>query len=112
MEYLNILLMGPAKPGQNQFTQFFPLILIIGVFYFFMLRPQMKKQKEEKKFRESLQKGDSVVTIGGLHGKIVEVEGATVVLEVATGVRLRFEKSAISLNTNTAATGSNALEKK
>jgi preprotein translocase subunit YajC len=77
-----------------------------------MLRPQMKKQKEEKKFRESLQKGDSVVTIGGLHGKIVEVEGATVVLEVATGVRLRFEKSAISLNTNTAPAGGNALEKK
>jgi preprotein translocase subunit YajC len=77
-----------------------------------MLRPQMKKHKEEKKFRESLQKGDSVVTIGGLHGKIVEVEGATVVLEVATGVRLRFEKSAISLNTNTNAAGGNALEKK
>ncbi|MBX7127730.1 MAG: preprotein translocase subunit YajC [Flavobacteriales bacterium] len=68
------------------------------VFYFFMIRPQQKKAKEAKKFRESLQKGIKVVTIGGLHGKVVEVSDKTVLIEAADGVKLRFEKSAIALD--------------
>lgn len=68
------------------------------VFYFFMIRPQHKKAKEAKKFRESLQKGIKVVTIGGLHGKVVEVSDKTVLIEAADGVKLRFEKSAIALD--------------
>ena len=90
--------MSPPKEGQSPIASFLPIILIVGVFYFFMIRPQMKKQKEEKKFREGLKKGDSVVTIGGVHGKIVEVETSTFLVEVATGVRLRFEKAAVSMN--------------
>ena len=68
------------------------------VFYFFMIRPQQKKAKEAKKFRESLQKGIKVVTIGGLHGKVVEVSDKTVLIEAADGVKLRFEQSAIALD--------------
>lgn len=69
---------------------------IILVFYFFMIRPQQKKAKDQKKFREELTKGMHVVTIGGLHGKLVELEEATVTVEVDRGVRLTFDRSAIS----------------
>lgn len=69
--------------------------LMIGVFYFFMIRPQMKKQKELKKFRENLATGDKIVTIGGIHGKILEVTDTTV-LVTSEGTKLRFDKSAVA----------------
>jgi preprotein translocase subunit YajC len=69
--------------------------MILLVFYFFMIRPQMKKQKELKKFRESLKAGDKVVTIGGVHGKILEVNDSTVLVS-SEGTKIRFEKSAIA----------------
>lgn len=69
---------------------------MILVFYFFMIRPQQKKAQEQKKFRESLAKGANVLTIGGLHGRVVEVTDATVVLEVDRGTRLTFEKTSIA----------------
>ena len=72
--------------------------LLMVVFYFFMIRPQQKKAKEARKFRESLQKGAKVVTIGGIHGKVVEVNDTTVLLEVDSNVKLRFEKSAIAMD--------------
>jgi len=53
-----------------QFGQFIPLVLIIVVFYFFMIRPQLKKSKDQKKFRENIKIGDKIITIGGIHGKI------------------------------------------
>lgn len=65
------------------------------VFYFFMIRPQMKKQKELKKFREGLTVGDKVVTIGGIHGKVLEVSESTVLIAADSG-KLRVDKSAIS----------------
>ena len=70
---------------------------IILIFYFFMIRPQQKKQKDHKKFVEEIKKGDHVITIGGVHGKVVSVEDALVVLDVDKGVKMTFEKSAISL---------------
>jgi preprotein translocase subunit YajC len=70
--------------------------LMFVVFYLFMIRPQMKKTKEDKKFRDELQKGAKVVTIGGIHGKVVEVKEAYVSIEVANGVKLKVEKTAIS----------------
>lgn len=72
--------------------------LLMVVFYFFMIRPQQKKAKDAKKFRESLQKGSKVITIGGIHGKVVEVNDATVLLEVDNNVKLRFEKSAVAMD--------------
>ena len=71
------------------------IVLMIGVFYFFMIRPQMKKQKELKKFRENLAAGDKVVTIGGIHGKILEITETTILIS-SEGTKLRFDKSAIS----------------
>lgn len=77
-------------------ASFLPFLLIIVVFYFFMIRPQMKRQKQEKVFREALSKGAKVVTTGGMHGKIAEIDDTSIVLEVQTGIRIRMEKSAIS----------------
>lgn len=99
-----ILLFAPAQGAEgsssSSLLSFLPLVLIILVFYLFFIRPQMKKSKEQKKFRESLKKGDKVVTIGGIHGKIAEIDETTVVLEVGNQVRLTFEKSAIALDTS------------
>lgn len=75
--------------------QIIMLVMILVVFYFFMIRPQMKKQKEQKKFRENLKAGDKVVTIGGIHGKILEVADSTVLIS-SEGTKIRFEKSAIA----------------
>ena len=101
---LNILLMAPPQ-GQGQqssWMTFIPLLLIVVVFYFFFIRPQMKRSKEQKKFRESLQKGQKVITIGGIHGRIVEIQDTTVTIEVDANVRFRVEKSAIAIdNTQT-----------
>jgi len=105
MNLLYILLFAPAQTqegsGSNSLLSFLPLVLIILVFYLFFIRPQMKKSKEQKKFRESLKKGDKVITIGGIHGKIAEIDETTVVLEVGNQMRLTFEKSAIALDSST-----------
>ena len=66
--------------------------------YFFMIRPQQKKQKETKKFIEEIKKGEDVVTIGGLHGKVSSVEGDVVILELDRGFKVKVEKSAISMD--------------
>lgn len=74
---------------------FLPFILIIAVFYFFMIRPQQKRQKELNNFRDALKKGDQIVTTGGIYGKVSEVKDDVIVVEVAEGVKMRFDKSAI-----------------
>ena len=76
------------------------LLLLLGIvviFYFFMIRPQQKKQKEQRKFIEQIKKGDQVVTIGGIHGRISSIEGDTVILDVEKGGKLKIEKSSVSL---------------
>lgn len=75
---------------------FGPLLLIMVVFFFFIIRPQMKKAKESKKFREELQKGANIVTIGGIHGKVLEIRDTTVLIEVESKTKMIIEKSAIS----------------
>ena len=74
-------------------------ILFIGlmffVFYFFMIRPQMKKQKELKKFRDGLAKGDHVVSIGGIHGQVLEITDTTVLIE-SEKTKIRLDKSAVN----------------
>jgi len=100
---LYILLMAPPQEGQKStpLMTFLPLVLIIVVFYFFFIRPQMKKTKEQKKFREAIKKGDRIITIGGIHGKIAEIQDTTFTIEVEGGNRLRIEKSAVAMD-NTA----------
>ena len=99
MNGLSILLQIPAETaerGQGMMTQIMMFGAIFLVFYLFMIRPQMKKTKEAKKFKESLVKGTKVVTIGGIHGKITEVKEETVLIEVEGGHRLKLEKAAIA----------------
>jgi preprotein translocase subunit YajC len=79
----------------NPFTAFLPLILIMVIFYFFMIRPQVKRQKELKKFRESLAKGDKVVTTGGIYGKVVEIKDTYILLQVDDNVKIRVDKNAV-----------------
>lgn len=86
-----------AGNGLAAYGQFLPLVLIIVVFYFFMIRPQVKKQKDQKKYVEELKKGDKVVTSAGIHGKIVEVGDTTILIEVDNNVKIRFDKGSISL---------------
>ena len=71
-------------------------VLVFGVFWFFMIRPQVKKQKQERKFREEMKKGDKVVTTGGLHGKVVDISEKTVKIDVSNGMVLKFEKTCVS----------------
>lgn len=70
---------------------------IIVIFYLFMIRPQQKKQKDQKKFIEAIKKGDQIVTVGGIHGKITAIEDDTVILEVERGAKMKIEKSSVSL---------------
>ena len=72
--------------------------MIFAVMYFFMIRPQIKKQKKLRKYRSSLQKGDLVITIGGGHGKIIDVKNKTFIIEVHGGTKLKVEKTSISMN--------------
>lgn len=92
----SILLQAAAGSNTSMIYNVLLWVGIIGIFYFFMIRPQQKKQKDQKSFVDSLKKGDSVVTIGGLHGRIASVEGTTVTLEVDRGVKMTFEKTSIS----------------
>lgn len=71
------------------------MVGIIAVFYFFMIRPQQKKQKELQKSREAMKVGDKVVTSGGIHGRIKEVGETWFLVEVADGVRLKFDKASV-----------------
>lgn len=83
---------GGAMGGLGSFL---PLLLIIVVFYFFLIRPQMRKQKELKNYREALQKGDKVVTTGGIYGKLTGISETTVDMEIAGGVTIKVDKFAI-----------------
>ncbi|MEL1242028.1 preprotein translocase subunit YajC [Flavobacterium flavipallidum] len=79
-----------------QLNQFLPFILMFVVIYFFMIRPQQKRAKQEKEFENSLKVGDKIITKSGLHGKVVELAETTVVIETMAG-KLKMERSAISM---------------
>lgn len=97
MNLISILLMAAPEGGGGGIGAFLPLILIVLVFYMFFIRPQMKKQKDLRKYRESLKKGDRIITIGGIHGKIVEIQETTYTIEVEGLNRLKIEKSAVAM---------------
>jgi len=86
---------GAAGGQSNPLVTFLPLILVFVVFYFFMIRPQMKKQKDMNSYRTSLKKGDKVVTTGGIYGRIYEVKDNYITLDVGGDVRLKVDKNAL-----------------
>ena len=83
------------------------LVTIFVIFYFFMVRPQNKKRKELQNMRDTLKKGDSVVTIGGIHGKVAEVKDSTIVLSIDQNVKIKVDKSAVSMDESTKLTEDN-----
>ncbi|NHM08068.1 preprotein translocase subunit YajC [Flavobacterium sp. CYK-4] len=85
----------------QQLQQFLPFILMFVVIYFFMIRPQQKRAKEEKQFEADLKVGDKIVTKSGIHGKIAELAETTVVIETMSG-KLKMERSAISMEMSAA----------
>lgn len=93
---LNFILLQASSQGG--IMTFLPMILIVVVFYFFMIRPQMKKAKDHKKFVAELKKGDKVITTAGIHGRIVDLNETTIVVETEGGGKIRFDKSAVSLD--------------
>lgn len=90
-----LTLLLQAQTENSPFQWAFPILLLV-VFYFFMIRPQQKRAADARKLRESLSKGTQVVTIGGLHGRIVELSDDKVTLEVDKNTRLTFDRSAIA----------------
>ncbi len=93
MTTLNILLQ--AQTQGSAWGSMIPLLLILVVMWFFMIRPQNKKQKEIQKAREALKPGDKVLTSGGLYGKLREVRDDSFIVEISENVRVRVEKSAV-----------------
>lgn len=93
---MNIVLLQAA--GNQLMGTILPMVLILVVFYFFMVRPQMKKAKDHKKMIGDLKVGDKVITTAGIHGKIVGTNDTTFLIEVEGGTKIRFDKTAISLD--------------
>ncbi len=94
---INFILLQAEGAGSGIMGQVFLFGSIILIMYFFMIRPQQKKQKDTNKFIEEIKKGDQVVTVGGIHGKVYAVEGDTVMLELEKGMKIKVEKTALSL---------------
>lgn len=95
MNTLNSMMLLQSESAGGGFSGMIMIIAMIVIFYFFMIRPQSKKQKEIKKAREAMQKGDNVVTAGGIHGKIKEISDNTILMEVAPGVSLKVDKASV-----------------
>ena len=94
----NVLLQAQAANPQGGYSSLILIVLMFVVFYFFMIRPQMKKQKEMKKFRDSIKNGDKVITAGGIYGKVKEVKETVIVLEIADNVRISIDKGSVYPN--------------
>lgn len=98
MNLLSILLQAPAAPGaggMGSYSGILMMVLIFVVFYFFMIRPQTKRQKDIKKQREAMKQGDSVVTSGGIYGKVKDIKETTVTVEIADKVLIKVDKNSV-----------------
>ena len=96
MEMHSLFLQAPpASPG---YMQFLPFLLLIVVFYFFLIRPQQKRQKELRTYRESLKKGDKIVTTGGIYGRVSEIKDNKVIMDIGDNVHITVDKSAVVMD--------------
>ena len=89
-----------AQQGGSSMTFLIMMVAIFVIMWFFMIRPQQKKQKQMQDFRESLKRGDHIVTIGGIHGKIVDIQENTFTIEVEDGVKIKIDKAAVAVDPN------------
>lgn len=95
MNLLNILLDTPPSQGGSPWSMIIMLVLMGVVFYFFMIKPQQKRQKELNEFRAGIQKGDKVMTVGGIHGVVADITDTTVILSIAQDVNIAVEKTCV-----------------
>ncbi len=95
MNLLNILLQAAPKSPMGSWSGILMMVAIFVIFYFFMIRPQTKRQKEIRKQREAMKKGDKVVTSGGIYGKVKDIKETTVTVEIADNVRITVDKNSI-----------------
>ncbi len=93
---MNFTLLQAAAANGGGWSQLIFFVPMIAIFYFFMIRPQMKKQKDQKKLIDSIAKGDKIVTLGGIQAKVTEVNDNYLIIE-SEGTKLRINKSAVSL---------------
>lgn len=104
---LNYILLGAPQQGAEDaggsgMMSIIMIVALIAIFYFFMIRPQSKKQKEIKQFRDAMQKGDKVTTAGGIHGKIKEIKNNVIILQVDDNVKLTIDKAMVYPSANEA----------
>ena len=97
-----ILLQSGAAPQGNGMFSILMIVALIAIFYFFMIRPQSKKQKEIKQFRDAMQKGDKVTTAGGIHGKIKEIKENVIILQIDDNVKITVDKAMVYPSANVA----------
>jgi preprotein translocase subunit YajC len=96
MQFIPLLLQDTGGQQESPFP--FTMLFFVGIlviFYFFMIRPQTKRQKEEKAFRDALAKGDKVMTLGGIYGKVTSVEDASVLIQIDDNTKIRVDKTAL-----------------
>lgn len=86
----------PQSAAANPLVQFFPLVLIFIIFYFLLIRPQKQKEKEHQKMLTGIDKNDEIVTLGGIHGTIVNVKEKTLILRIDENVKMEIEKSSVA----------------
>ena len=99
MTLLTLLLQEAAAPKASGYSSIIMMVALIAIFYFFMIPPQSKRQKEIRKFPESLTEGQKVITAGGIHGKVKNIKDNTVVVEIADNVRITVDKGSIYAST-------------
>lgn len=104
MSLLSIMLVAGTDTGFGNIQPILMMVLIFVVFYFFMIRPQTKRQKEIKKQREAMQPGDKVVTSGGIYGKVKEIKETTIIVEIADNVRIKVDKNSVFASADDAQT--------
>ena len=98
MNILNMFLLQAAQQQGSTWSGLLMIVLIFVIFWLFFIRPQNKRAKEQQQFRENLKKGDKIVTIGGIHGKVEDVRENTVLVSIDHNTKIEFEKSAIIPN--------------
>ena len=104
---MNLLTVLMQAQGGSDYSLLIMMVAIFAIMYFFMIRPQNKKQKEIQNFRKNLQVGQSVITAGGIYGKIKEIEDNTVIVEIAPSVKIKVDKNSIYADAQDQATNTN-----
>ncbi len=91
----NLISLQASPDAAGGWSSMIMIVALIAIFYFLMIRPQQKRQKEIKKFREGLSKGDNIITAGGIYGKICEVKENAFIVSIADGVKIKIDKGSV-----------------